>query len=115
MWAAEEIGKRTNGRYKIEVLPGDSLGKERDINQGLRLGTVDIIYTGALFAGRFYGRSRSAAAPVHVPRLRPLGTSYGKSDVFQELAEGYKKATGNHVVTPDLLRRAPRHLEQGDH
>jgi TRAP-type C4-dicarboxylate transport system substrate-binding protein len=53
LWAADEIGKRTDGRYKIEVFPASSLGKESDINEGLGLGTVDIIYTGQLFAGRF--------------------------------------------------------------
>src|ERR1700694_873623 len=55
LWAASEIKKRTNARYEIEVFPASTLGKETDINQGLTLGTVDIIYTGQLFAGRTYG------------------------------------------------------------
>ena len=55
VWAAGEIKKRTNGRYDVEVFPASSLGKETDINQGLTLGTVDIIYTGQLFAGRTHG------------------------------------------------------------
>ena len=46
VWAAGEINKRTNNRYVVEVFPASSLGKETDINQGLTLGTVDIIYTG---------------------------------------------------------------------
>ena len=37
LWAAEEIGKRTNGRYLIEVFPASSLGKESDIVEGLNL------------------------------------------------------------------------------
>ena len=63
LWAADEIGKRTDGRYKIEVFPASSLGKESDINEGLDLGTVDIIYTGQLFAGRFYGPIAIGGAP----------------------------------------------------
>src|SRR5947209_6584106 len=55
LWAADEIKKRTNGRYEIQVFPASTLGKETDINQGLTLGTVDIIYTGQLFAGRTFG------------------------------------------------------------
>ena len=47
LWAADEIKKRTNGKYDIQVFPASSLGKESDINQGLTLGTVDIILTGA--------------------------------------------------------------------
>ena len=43
VWAAEEIKKRSNGRYLIDVYPASQLGKENDINQGLSLGTVDII------------------------------------------------------------------------
>src|SRR5690349_20465815 len=43
VWAADEIKKRTNGRYEIAVFPASSLGKESDINQGMTLGTVDII------------------------------------------------------------------------
>ena len=47
VWAAEEIKKRTNGKYDIQVFPASTLGKEADINQGLTLGTVDIILSGA--------------------------------------------------------------------
>ncbi|MDH4051447.1 MAG: ABC transporter substrate-binding protein, partial [Rubrivivax sp.] len=46
VWAAEEIKKRTEGRYEIQVFPASSLGKETDINQGLQLGTVDMIISG---------------------------------------------------------------------
>jgi TRAP-type C4-dicarboxylate transport system substrate-binding protein len=45
LWAGEEFKKRTNGKYDIEVFAASSLGKESDINEGLSLGTVDIIYT----------------------------------------------------------------------
>src|SRR5205085_6387809 len=63
IWAAGEIKKRTSGRYEIEVFPASTLGKETDINQGLTLGTVDIIYTGQLFAGRNYGPLDIGGAP----------------------------------------------------
>ena len=52
VWAAQEIEKRTNGRYHIDVFPASSLGKESDINQGLTLGTVDMIISGLSFAAR---------------------------------------------------------------
>ena len=42
VWAADEIKKRTNGKYEIQVFPASSLGKESDINQGLQLGTVTL-------------------------------------------------------------------------
>src|SRR5205085_6082958 len=63
VWAAGEIKKRTSGRYDIEVFPASTLGKETDINQGLTLGTVDIIYTGQLFPARTYGPISIGGAP----------------------------------------------------
>src|SRR5258708_27347301 len=54
VWAAEEINKRTNGRYQIDVYPASQLGKESDINQGLSLGTIDMIISGSSFAARSY-------------------------------------------------------------
>src|SRR5882724_2760295 len=54
VWAAGEIAKRTSNRYTMDVFPASSLGNETQINQGLTLATVDILYTGQLFAGRSY-------------------------------------------------------------
>jgi tripartite ATP-independent transporter DctP family solute receptor len=98
VWAAGEIKKRTNGRYDIEVFPASTLGKETDINQGLTLGTVDIIYTGQLFAGRTYGPLSIAGAP-YMFRDFDHWKRYATSPLFAELAEGYKqKSGGNKVV-----------------
>ena len=36
------------------MFPASSLGKESDINQGLTLGTVDMIISGPSFAARTY-------------------------------------------------------------
>src|SRR5437773_11674562 len=52
LWAAGEIAKRTGNRYTFDVFPASSLGNETQINQSLTLATVDMIYTGQLFAGR---------------------------------------------------------------
>lgn len=97
LWAADEIKKRTEGRYAIEVFPASSLGKESDINEGLGLGTVDIIYTGQLFAGRFYGPIAIGGAP-YMFRDFNHWQKYRDSDLFAELAKGYEDATGNKVL-----------------
>ena len=97
VWAAAEIKKRTNGRYEVEVVPASSLGKETDINQGLTLGTVDIIYTGQLFAGRLYGPLAIGGAP-YMFRDFDHWRKFRASPLFRELAEGYQqKSGGNHV------------------
>jgi tripartite ATP-independent transporter DctP family solute receptor len=97
VWAGEEFKKRTNGKYEIQVFPASSLGKESDINQGLQLGTVDIILTGASFAANSFPRLAVSYYPFTF-RDADHVIKYSKSDVFKELTEGYKKATGNTVT-----------------
>jgi tripartite ATP-independent transporter DctP family solute receptor len=97
LWAASEIKKRTNARYEIEVFPASTLGKETDINQGLTLGTVDIIYTGQLFAGRTYGPLAIGGAP-YMFRDFDHWKRYATSPLFRQLSDGYQKAGGNKVV-----------------
>ncbi len=95
--AGDALMKATDGRYGIEVYPASSLGKEVDINEGLGLGTVDIIYTGQLFAALAYGPIAIGGAP-YMFRDYDHWDKFRKSDLFQELAQGYQDATGNHVI-----------------
>lgn len=97
VWAADEIKKRSNGRYEVQVFPASTLGKESDINQGLTLGTVDIILTGASFAGRTYPPLAITYFPF-IFRDAEHQLKYAKSDVFRELSEGYDQKSGNHVT-----------------
>lgn len=97
VWAGDEIKKRTSGRYEVQVFPASSLGKEADINQGLTLGTVDIVLTGASFAARSYQPLAISYFPF-IFRDAEHQFKYAKSDVFKELAGGYDKASGNHIT-----------------
>ncbi|KKX31926.1 sialic acid TRAP transporter substrate-binding protein SiaP [Rhizobium sp. LC145] len=97
VWAAEEIAKRTEGRYKVDVFPASQLGKEADINQGLKLGTVDIIISGSSFASREYPPIGVTYFP-YIFRDPSHLIAYTKSDVFKRLAEGYEEASGNHIT-----------------
>ncbi len=107
LWAADEFKKRTDGRYAIEVFPASSLGKEVDINEGLTLGTVDIIYTGQLFAGRSYGPIAIGGAPFMF-RDYDHWAKFRSGDLFKEMSDGYFDATGHHVVT--LTYYGQRHV-----
>ena len=97
MWAADEIKKRTAGRYEMQVFPASSLGKETDINQGLTLGTVDIIYTGQLFAARTHPPLAIGGAPFMFRDYKHW-KSYVESPLFWDLADGYYKKGGNKPV-----------------
>jgi tripartite ATP-independent transporter DctP family solute receptor len=93
VWAAAEIKKRTNGKYDIEVFPASTLGKETDINQGLTLGTVDMIISGPSFAARSYPRIGIAYYPF-IFRDGDHLIAYSKSPVFAEMVEEFRIKTG---------------------
>jgi tripartite ATP-independent transporter DctP family solute receptor len=97
LWAADEVKKRTAGRYEMQVFPASSLGKETDINQGLTLGTVDIIYTGQLFAARTHPPLAIGGAPFMFRDFNHW-KAYVASPVYADLAEGYYKKGGNKPI-----------------
>jgi tripartite ATP-independent transporter DctP family solute receptor len=97
VWAAGEIGKRTNGRYAIDVYPASQLGKETDINQGLALGSVDMIISGSSFAAKSYPPIGVTYYPYTFRDADHL-LAYTKSDVFKELTKGYEDKTGHRIL-----------------
>jgi tripartite ATP-independent transporter DctP family solute receptor len=97
VWAAEEIKKRSNGKFDISVFPASSLGKETDINQGMALGTVDMIISGPSFAARSYPRLGIAYYPFIFRDADHL-IAYSKSPVFKEMADGYRDKTGIQIT-----------------
>lgn len=97
VWAADEIKKRSNGKYQIDVFPASQLGKENDINQGLAMGTVDIIISGSSFAAKSFPRIGVTYYPYTFRDPAHL-LAYTKSDIYRELTTGYEQKTGNHIV-----------------
>jgi tripartite ATP-independent transporter DctP family solute receptor len=97
VWAAEEIKKRSNGKFDIQVFPASSLGKETDINQGMTLGTVDMIISGPSFAARSYPRLGIAYYPF-IFRDGDHLLAYSKSAVFKEMIDGYREKTGIQIL-----------------
>ena len=97
VWAAEEIKKRSNGKFDIQVFPASSLGKETDINQGMQLGTVDMIISGPSFAARSYPRLGIAYYPF-IFRDGDHLLAYSKSEVFKEMVDEFRKKTGIQIT-----------------
>jgi len=98
VWAAEEIKKRTNGKYEIGVFPASQLGNENQINEGLGLGTVDMIYTGVAFAGSIHKPIAITNAP-YVLRDFEHFAAYRTSPLFRQIAKGYEDKTKHKVIT----------------
>ena len=97
LWTAQDFAKRTNNKYQIEVFPASQLGKETDINQGLSLGSVDIIISGSSFAARSFAPIGVTYYPFTFRDADHL-LAYTKSDIYRELNKGYEDRTG-HVIT----------------
>jgi len=97
LWAADEIKKRTNGRYEIGVFPASQLGNENQINEGLSLGTVDMIYTGVAFAGSIHKPLSITNAP-YVLRDFNHFIAYRDSQLFRDIAKGYEDKTKHKIM-----------------
>src|SRR5437868_9986789 len=97
LWAAEEIKKRTAARYEIAVFPASQLGNENQINEGLGLGTVDIIYTGTSFAGSIHKPLSISGAPFMM-RDFDHWKAYRDSKLFRDISRGYEDKTRHKVV-----------------
>lgn len=96
VWAAGEIEKRTNGKYHIDVFPASSLGKESDINQGLTLGSVDMIISGLSFAARTMPRIGVGYYPYTFRNGDHL-IKWAKSPAFKEMVDEYRAKTGIQI------------------
>ena len=97
LWAASEIRKRSNGKFDIEVFPASQLGSESQLNEGLGLGAVDIVYAGVNFVAATYKPLGITGAPF---MLRDFDhwRAYRDSKLFADLAKGYEAKTGHKIV-----------------
>ncbi|UPJ47041.1 sialic acid TRAP transporter substrate-binding protein SiaP [Bradyrhizobium sp. 200] len=107
LWAASEIRKRSYGRFDIEVFPASQLGNENQLNEGLGVGTIDIVYVGINFVAATYQPLGISGAPF---MLRDFDhwKAYRASKLFAELARGYEDKTRHKIVA--LTYYGQRHV-----
>jgi tripartite ATP-independent transporter DctP family solute receptor len=96
--AAEQVKACTGGEITLEVYPASQLGKETALNEQIRFGGVDIIFTGQNFAAGAYPALAIGAAP-YIFKDRDQALRYRTSDVFKELWQGWDEATGQHILS----------------
>lgn len=96
-WAAEEIATRTDGRHTVDVFGSGQLGSERDVEESLTLGTVDIGFVGA---GHMAQRYEPISIHLAAFLWRDLDhfLAYPTSETYREVTSGYEEASGNTVV-----------------
>jgi len=107
LWAASEIKRRTNGKFDITVFPASQLGNENQLNEGLGLGTIDIVYVGVNFVAATYKPLGITGAPF---MLRDLDhwKAYRDSKLFADLVKGYDDKTRHKIVA--LTYYGERHV-----
>lgn len=107
LWAASEIRKRSNGKFDITVFPASQLGNENQLNEGLGLGAVDIVYVGINFVAATYKPLGITGAPF---MLRDLNhwKAYRDSKLFADLVKGYDEKTRHKIVA--LTYYGQRHV-----
>lgn len=94
-WAAEEINKRSDGRYDVKVFPGGSLGGENALVEALTLGTIDMMAAG--FLGTAYKPIEITSAP-YMFRDKDHYEKMFSSQVWADLKDEYTKKTGIFVA-----------------
>jgi TRAP-type C4-dicarboxylate transport system substrate-binding protein len=107
LWAASEIRKRSNGKFDITVFPASQLGNENQLNEGLGLGTIDIVYVGISFVAATYKPLGITGAPF---MLRDLDhwKAYRDSKLFSDLVKSYDEKTRHKIVA--LTYYGQRHV-----
>jgi tripartite ATP-independent transporter DctP family solute receptor len=117
---AEEVAKRTNERVTIQVFPNQQLGNERDMIEGMQLGTIDLAIINTPLLASFDSRFQIFDMPfmfndwAHVERV--LGSQIGQ-DLLKSLESknlkglAYSTAGHRHVLnykrpikTPDDMK-----------
>ena len=97
LWASEEIEARTDGRYRIEVFPSGALGTEREVEEALTLGTVDLAFVGP-------GHMAQTYAPISIHLAAFLWRDidhflkYPESKTYSEVTTEYMNRSGNRIL-----------------
>lgn len=116
---AKAVAERTQGRVRVQIFPAGALGNERDMNEGIQLGTVDfgITSTAALgpfvpgllvldvpFLFRDYAHARAVIdGPIGADLARAVNERNFEALAFGEI--GFRHISANkRINTPDDLR-----------
>ncbi len=98
VWAGEEIAKRTNGRYKIEVYPGLAARQGGRHQPGPDARHRRHHHFRLQLRGQ--GTVRAMGVTYYPFTFRDADhlIAYTKSDNYKELAEAYEEKTGHHIT-----------------
>lgn len=104
---AEQVHEQSNGKLEVRLYPSGQLGNERELVEGLRLGSMDMIITGLAIIGWYAPEYGAVEAPFvwrdysHVEKVwnGPIGG---------DLRQTMQKRAGIQLMQPWF--RGPRYL-----
>lgn len=102
----EVVEAKSNGKMTVTIYPNSTLGADRDLAEGLQMGTVDF----ALIAG-VLGNFEPSIQLLELPYLFSSYEEYDKvvnGEVGQEIADRVLNASGIRILT--FWDRGPRHV-----
>lgn len=103
---AELVAQKSNGAIRIELFPSSQLGNERDMLEGVQMGTIDAVITGDIISN-FYGPLGLFSVPYMFNSLEHLrAVMYG--NIGEEIKAGIMKDSG--IVALEFLERGPREI-----
>lgn len=87
---ADEVAKKADGHFKIEIYPAGQLGKEAQLIEQLQLGTVQMTFTPTAPLSNFEPRMQVLDLPFLFPS-RPAAYAVLDGPVGQDLLSGLSK------------------------
>ena len=108
VWAAEEIEKRTNGRYQIDVYPGLPARQGNRHQPGPDARHRRHHHLRLELRGPQLSADRRHLLPLHLPRRRTPHRLHQERRLQGAGAKGYSEKTGHHITGRHLLRH-PAH------
>lgn len=95
--AAKDVFKRTGGEVQIHVFPSSQLGQQREMNEGLQLGTLDIVLTSSAVLAQFAPKVQVIDLP-YIFRDREHAYTVFDGPLADEIYKGVR-TVGTYVTT----------------
>ncbi len=94
---AKDVYERTNGEVQIHVFPSNQLGQQREMVEGLQLGTLDIVFTSSAVLAQFAPKVQVIDLP-YIFRDREHAYKVFDGPLAQEIYKGVE-SVGTYVTT----------------
>ena len=104
---AQRVEEQSNGRIRVRLYPSGQLGNERELVEGLKLGSVDMVITGLAIIGWYAPEYGVTEAPFIWRDYDHVETVWN-GPIGQELRQAILDKAGVRLLRP--WYRGPRYL-----